>query len=67
MPLEYYPPVTNFLNVIAKHAFFVKVWTTHNTKKRITYHNEKLKNINRSPFPEKSDNVLRTYFQVFLF
>ena len=28
MPLEYYPPVTNFLNVIGKHAFFVKVWTT---------------------------------------
>ena len=45
MPLEYYPPVTNFLNVIAKHAFFVKVWTTHNTKKRITYHNEKLKTL----------------------
>jgi len=67
MPLEYYPPVTNFLNVIAKHAFFVKVWTTHNTKKRITYHNEKLKNINRSPFPEKSDNVLKRVFKYFYF
>jgi len=67
MPLEYYPPVTNFLNVIAKHAFFVKVWTTHNTKKRITYHNEKLKNINRSPFPEKSDNVLKRVFKYFCF
>ena len=67
MPLEYYPPVTNFLNVIAKHAFFVKVWTTHNTKKRITYHNEKLKTINRSPFPEKSDNVLERIFKYFYF
>ena len=67
MPLEYYPPVTNFLNVIAKHAFFVKVWTTHNTKKRITYHNEKLKTINRSPFPEKSDNVLKRVFKYFCF
>ena len=67
MPLEYYPPVTNFLNVIVKHAFFVKVWTTHNTKKRITYHNEKLKTINRSPFPEKSDNVLKRLFKYFCF
>lgn len=67
MPLEYYPPVTNFLNVMVKHAFFVKVWTTHNTKKRITYHNEKLKNINRSPFPEKSDNVLKRVFKYFYF
>ena len=67
MPLEYYPPVTNFLNVIAKHAFFVKVWTTRNTKKRLTYHNEKLKNINRSPFPEKSDNVLKRVFKYFYF
>ena len=67
MPLEYYPPVTNFLNVMVKHAFFVKVWTTHNTKKRITYHNEKLKNINRSPFPEKSDNVLKRIFKYFCF
>ena len=67
MPLEYYPPVTNFLNVIVKHAFFVKVWTTRNTKKRITYHNEKLKTINRSPFPEKSDNVLKRLFKYFCF
>ena len=67
MPLEYYPPVTNFLNVMVKHAFFVKVWTTHNTKKRITYHNEKLKTINRSPFPEKSDNVLERIFKYFYF
>jgi hypothetical protein len=67
MPLEYYPPVTNFLNVIVKHAFFVKVWTTRNTKKRITYHNEKLKTINRSPFPEKGDNVLKRLFKYFCF
>ena len=67
MPLEYYPPVTNFLNIIVKHAFFVKVWTTRNTKKRTTYHNEKLKTINRSPFPEKSDNVLKRLFKYFCF
>ena len=67
MPLEYYPPVTNFLNIIVKHAFFVKVWTTCNTKKRTTYHNEKLKTINRSPFPEKSDNVLKRLFKYFCF
>ena len=67
MPLEYYPPVTNFLNVIVKHAFFVKVWTTRNTKKRLTYHNEKLKTINRSPFPEKGDNVLKRLFKYFCF
>jgi len=52
---------------MVKHAFFVKVWTTHNTKKRITYHNEKLKTINRSPFPEKSDNVLERIFKYFYF
>ena len=67
MPLEYYPPVTNFLNIIVKHAFFVKVWTTHNTKKRITYNNKKLKTINRSPFPKKSDNVLKRLFKYFCF
>jgi hypothetical protein len=67
MPLEYYPPVTNFLNVISKHAFFVKVWTTHNTKKRLTYHNEKLKTINRVPFPKQSDKVLKRLFKYFCF
>mgnify|MGYP000887642636 CR=1 FL=1 len=67
MPLEYYPPVTNFLNVIVKHAFFVKVWTTRNTKERLTYYNEKLKTVNRSPFPKQSDKVLKRLFKYFCF
>jgi hypothetical protein len=67
MPLEYYPPTTNFLEVIAKHPFCVKVWTTHNTKKRIVYNNEKLKTITRVPFPKHSDGILKRLFKYFCF
>ena len=52
MPLEYYPPVTNFLNVAANYNFKqIKVWSTHNIKNRAPFINKDIK-INRAPFPK---------------
>ena len=67
MPLEYYPPVTNLLDIIAKHSFVVKVWSTHNINDRAVYFNEKLKNITRSVFPKKDDSILKRFAKYCIF
>lgn len=67
MPLEYYPPVTNFLDIITKHPFVVKVWSTHNVNNRAVYFNEELKNITRSVFPNKEDSLISRVFKYFIF
>ena len=67
MPLEYYPPVTNFLDIITKHSFNVKVWSSHNINNRAVYFNEKLKDINRSVFPNKEDSLLSRFFKYCIF
>jgi hypothetical protein len=67
MPLEYYPPVTNFLDIITKHPFVVKVWSTHNVNNRAVYFNKELKNITRSVFPKKNDNILKRFTKYCIF
>ena len=67
MPLEYYPPVTNLLDIITKHSFVVKVWSTHNINDRAVYFNEKLKNITRSVFPKKDDSILKRFAKYCIF
>ena len=66
MPLEYYPPVTNMLDRISEiDSLKTSVWSTHNTKQRAVYKNNKLSRILRSTFPNQNQNkVIRliTYF-----
>ena len=63
MPLEYYPPVTNFLDVVLEEPKLeIKVFSTKNNKNRKEYSNAKLNKINRSPFPAPGENtVIRLY------
>lgn len=73
MPLEYYPPVTNFLDTLAdRHNSklkIIKVYSCHNIKGRKSYFipqdsENGTQNhlysfiINRSPFPKENDNRL---------
>lgn len=44
LPLEYYPPVTNFLNIISSEPeAIVRVYSSHNNKKRKVYSNTSIK------------------------
>jgi hypothetical protein len=55
MPLEFYPPSVNALEVLSNEKnISVKVWTTHNNKERKPYEN-KLFKIVRAPFPNTKD------------
>jgi hypothetical protein len=55
MPLEFYPPAVNALEVLSNEKNInVKVWTTHNNKARKPYEN-KLFKIVRATFPNTKD------------
>lgn len=57
MPLEYYPPVTNFLDIAATYSFSkIKVWSTDNVKNRVPFNNPEI-NISRAPFPKTNDRA----------
>jgi glycosyltransferase involved in cell wall biosynthesis len=52
MPIEYYPPATNFLNFIAdKNKINTKVWTCENIRDCHNYFNNVI-DISRVPFPD---------------
>jgi hypothetical protein len=52
LPLEYYPPVTNFLDVLAQRTdFIISVFSCHNIKRRIPYKHSGVR-IKRVPLPE---------------
>ncbi|RCW90252.1 glycosyltransferase family protein [Winogradskyella arenosi] len=58
LPLEYYPPVTNFLDVIGKEkGVKVKVWSTKNVKNRSIYTNSGLSNISRAPLVNPKTHI----------
>jgi len=64
MPLEFYPPVTNFLNVVVQSKNLeIRVWTSHNNKKREVYNNSSIFSISRTKFPALSDNKIVRLFK----
>jgi len=67
MPLEYYPPTTNFLNIISsKEEIDTRVWTTHNNKNRATFINKNINRINRVTLPSANEfKILRLFRYVF--
>ena len=59
MPLEYYPPVTNFLNYLSGSKLFkLSVYSTYNSKNRKEYDSKRGTTIFRAKLPHKDDTVL---------
>lgn len=59
LPLEYYPPITNLLDVLHKDARFkVEVYSTHNHKSRPIYANASIP-ISRSTYPAYVQHPVR--------
>lgn len=63
-PLEYYPPVMNFLDIAALNDNQkLEVWTTHNIKKRKVYGEGKFGNLFRAELPKEVDNSIVRFFK----
>jgi hypothetical protein len=59
MPLEYYPPVTNMLDILANEkSLDIRVWSSKNIKGRSPYENAGINRIKRTPFPRSNDHRL---------
>ncbi|MCK0123643.1 hypothetical protein MWU76_04465 [Gelidibacter sp. F2691] len=68
MPLEFYPPVTNFLDIVSTYKNNeVRVYSTKNNKGRDIYANSRLKRIFRSWFPDRKESGLMRIFKYFKF
>jgi hypothetical protein len=67
LPLEFYPPIINFLDILSKeNELCIKNWSTHNDMNRAIYDNDNIK-ISRSSFPQKNDNILLRLLKYFIF
>lgn len=67
MPLEYYPPVTNFLNFICgKAKQRTRVWSCSNIKNRNTYQKNKI-HIIRTSFPDVNQFLLIRLMKYWIF
>lgn len=71
MPLEYYPPVTNFINTLvndpSKNFYSIRIYSSKNTRSRKAYQINQIRQkplntntikINRTPFPRTQDKVV---------
>lgn len=68
MPLEYYPPVTNFLNYIGSlKNSAITVFSATNTKNRKEFKNNAVGEISRVNFPVSSDTAFTRFFKYFKF
>lgn len=56
MPLEFYPPVMNFLDIVSEQPSQIRVYSTENNKYRKIYCNKKLNSIFRVDLPSPKDN-----------
>ncbi|TXK46973.1 glycosyltransferase family 4 protein [Pontibacter qinzhouensis] len=68
-PLEYYPPVTNFLDYLEKnlnHNIELKVFSSKNQHQRATHVSEKIV-IKRSPFPKKNESSVVSFLKQIYF
>jgi hypothetical protein len=67
MPLEYYPPVANFLNVLPQRTdLIINVFTCHNIKSRIYYQQPGVR-IKRVPFPNIKEATIIRFFKYWVF
>jgi hypothetical protein len=57
LPLEYYPPVVNLLDIVSSDDFNFQIHTTHNIQNRKVYNNYNFK-IYRSGLPNPNENSL---------
>lgn len=58
LPLEFYPPVTNFLDYAgSKENLIIKVFSTSNDKERKEYKNDRLAGIKRVSIPNSGDKT----------
>lgn len=68
LPLEFYPPVTNLLDMMAhEQELQTKVWTCHNHKKRPTYIPKLGVSVSRAIFPNPSDLKILRFLKYLLF
>jgi hypothetical protein len=68
LPLEYYPPVTNFLNyAVSNDRLKINVYSTNNNKNRKEYINEGLNLIKRFSLPDENDNNFERIFKYLKF
>jgi hypothetical protein len=68
MPIEYYPPTTNFLDILSEeNDFKIKVWSTHNTKNRKIYTNATSAVFVRTDLPTVTSNGLIRLLKYFAF
>ena len=68
MPLEFYPPVTNFLDEASKsNQLSIRVWTTHNNKDRKVYDNKILDCISRTALPTLKEHAFIRLIRYFFF
>ena len=68
MPLEYYPPVTNFLDVAAPlGGWDIKVFSTKNNKNRKIYQNPRLSKVYRSSLPQPGEKSVVRLFKYLKF
>jgi hypothetical protein len=68
MPIEYYPPTTNFLDLVSEEKDIeFKVWTTHNNKNRKVYKSNYQITINRTVLPEASSKSILRLLKYFIF
>lgn len=67
MPLEFYPPIINVLDVLSlEDKLKIKVWSTDNNKQRKKYKN-KIYKISRVSFPNLKDSRIIRLLKYFLF
>lgn len=68
MPLEFYPPTTNFLDAVCKVGHMsIKVWSTNNNKGREVYTNKALSSILRTTLPSLKNNALVRLIRYLIF
>ncbi|MCF1190799.1 hypothetical protein LRR18_04310 [Mangrovimonas sp. AS39] len=67
LPLEFYPPITNLLEIASKRDLKFKVWSTHNNKKRKVFGNTDNVNIVRNYFPSVKEKGWIRLFKYFYF
>jgi hypothetical protein len=68
MPLEFYPPITNMLDIASMtHDFKIKVWSTNNNKDREIYKCDGLSSVDRTLFPKVDDPSIFRLIKYFIF
>jgi hypothetical protein len=63
MPLEFYPPITNLLDILPTSDVKVQIWSTKNNKGRPTYTNDQIGKISRASFPNSNDPIVLRLFK----